>query len=199
MDGSLKLVCSDFFISHFSWRVVPDQLGSMASSTLAVPGASSSALTLIVFPPNSGIEKLDLSFAAILTQNDVPTDHMEKLGNAGLNNYALSTVTPDLMRGCADYLRGERVWGYVVKDEAGHPVSCPSLNRVLGHAQSLRDLAWMLVRFGKYTSKGALEAAMADPDTRVLNSTTGFSMEANSAACWRLSAPRIQEIYANPP
>ena len=40
-----------------------------------------------------------------------------------LNNYALSTVTPDLMREYADCLCGERVWGYVVKDEAGQPVA----------------------------------------------------------------------------
>ena len=34
---------------------------------MAVPGASCSTLALIVFPPISGIEKLDPRFAAILT------------------------------------------------------------------------------------------------------------------------------------
>ena len=81
-----------------------------------------------------------------------------------LNNYVVSTVTPDLMREYADYLCGERFWGYVVKDEAGQPVSCPSLYRVLRYEQSLRDLAWKLVKSGNYTFKAALEAAMADPD-----------------------------------
>ena len=61
----------------------------MASSNLAVPGSSSCALALTVFPPNSGLEKLDPRFAAILTQNDVPTDQMEKLGNAGVKSTAL--------------------------------------------------------------------------------------------------------------
>jgi hypothetical protein len=116
-----------------------------------------------------------------------------------LNNYALSTVTPDLMREYVDYLCGERVWGYVVKDESGLPVSCPSLVRVLGYEQSMRDLAWKLVKSSNYTFKAGLEAAMADADTRILNFTTGFSMEANSAACRRLSAPGLQEIYANLP
>ena len=360
----------------------------MASTTLAVPVSSSSALALTVFPPNSGLEKLDTRFAAILTQNDVDPDHMEKLGNAGvkstalfgyiaktqdkldtflkrtlnldadanpldaiplakltivwetcrrrteveteaavqrsvnhlppqltvedhstardalerrlgrkipdhkipsenyfeskvgeaetvfkaeklsmvtnmaqedrqrtphqavgsqsitfdnrgqptlktsrkeffvpmpndeaslrnrfevmgaclmmlkmrfLNNYALSTITPELMREYADYLCGERVWGYVVKDESGMPVSCPSLPRVLGYEQSMRDLAWKLVKSSGYTFKGGLEAAMADADTRILNFTTGFSMEANSAACRRLTAPGLQEIYASLP
>ena len=116
-----------------------------------------------------------------------------------LNNYALSTVTPELMREYADYLCGERVWGYVVKDESGLPVSCPSLARVLGYEQSMRDLAWKLVKSSNYTFKAGLEAAMADADTRILNFTTGFSMEANSAACRKLSAPGLQEIYANLP
>ena len=40
---------------------------------------------------------------------------------------------------------------------------------------------------------------MADAVTRILNFTTGFSMKANSAACRRLSAPGLQEIYANLP
>ena len=44
---------------------------------------------MTVFPPNSGIEKLDPRFAAILTQNDVPMDQMEKLGNAGVKSTAL--------------------------------------------------------------------------------------------------------------
>ena len=65
-----------------------------------------------------------------------------------LNNYALSTVTPDLMREYADYLCGERVWGYVVKYESGLPISCPSLFRVLGYEQFMRDLAWKLVKRG---------------------------------------------------
>ena len=68
-----------------------------------------------------------------------------------LNNYALSTVTPGLMREYADYLCGERIWEYLVKDEAGQPVSCPSLKE-----QSLRDLAWKLVKSGNYTFKAAL-------------------------------------------
>jgi hypothetical protein len=51
-----------------------------------------------------------------------------------LNNYALSTVTPELMREYADYLCGERVWGYVVKDESGLPVSGPSHGLRAGHA-----------------------------------------------------------------
>ena len=46
-------------------------------------------MALTVFPPNSGLEKLDPSFAAILTQNDVPTYQMEKLGNAGVKSTAL--------------------------------------------------------------------------------------------------------------
>ena len=57
-----------------------------------------------------------------------------------LNNYALSTVTPDLMREYADYLCGERVWGFLVKDEARQLLSCPSLTRQLGYEQSIRDL-----------------------------------------------------------
>jgi hypothetical protein len=91
------------------------------------------------------------------------------------------------------------MWGHVVKDESGLPVSCPSLVRVLGYEQSMRDLAWKLVKSSNYTFKAGLEAAMADADTRILNFTTGFSMEANSAACRRLSAPGLQEIYANLP
>ena len=43
-----------------------------------------------MFPPNSGIEKLDPRFFAILTQNNVPTDQMEKLGDAGVKSTALS-------------------------------------------------------------------------------------------------------------
>ena len=46
-------------------------------------------MALTVFPPNSGLEKLDPRFAAILTQNDVPTDQMEKLGTAGVKSTAL--------------------------------------------------------------------------------------------------------------
>ena len=89
--------------------------------------------------------------------------------------------------------------GYVVQDESGLPISCPSLFRVLGYEQSMRDVAWKVVTSSNYTFKAGLEAAMADADTRILNFTTGFSMEANSAACRRLSAPGLQEIYANLP
>ena len=46
-------------------------------------------MALTVFPPNSGLEKLDTRFAAILTQNDVEAEHMEKLGNAGVKSTAL--------------------------------------------------------------------------------------------------------------
>ena len=89
------------------------------------------------------------------------------------------------MREYADDLCGERVWGYVVKDEAGQPVSCPSIYRVLGYEQAIRDLAWKPVKSGheqairdlagprgNFTFKAALEAAMADPDRRILNFKT---------------------------
>ena len=49
-------------------------------------------MALTVLLPNSGIEKLDPRFAAILRQNDVPTDLMEKLGNAGVNSTALNST-----------------------------------------------------------------------------------------------------------
>ena len=61
----------------------------MASSTLAIPGTSSSALALAVVAPNSGEEKLDTRFATILTKNGVPTDRMEARGNAGVKSTAL--------------------------------------------------------------------------------------------------------------
>ena len=48
-------------------------------------------------------------------------------------------------------------------------------------------------------SKAALEAAMADNDTRTLHFTTAFGMEAHTAQCRALTAPGLHEIYTNLP
>ena len=67
------------------------------------------------------------------------------------------------------------------------PVACPTFRMVLNYDQAIRDLQARLMKSGLF-SKPALEAAMADPDTRTLYFTTGFSMEAHTRACQTMSA-----------
>ena len=129
---------------------------------------------------------------------DVMSAALNMLKMRFISNPVLASVTPDLMRDYCDFLCGERVWGFVVRGEAGNPVSCPSLRHVLGYDQAIRDLQVRLIRQG-FSFKPALESAMADTDTRTLFFTTGFGMDAHTPQCKALSAPGLREIYPSLP
>ena len=62
----------------------------------------------------------------------------------------------------------------------------------------MRDLQSKLMK-GGMDFKSALEASMADSETRTLHFTTAFGMEAHTASCRALTAPGLNEIYANLP
>ena len=103
----------------------------------------------------------------------------------------------DLFKDYADYLCGEHVWGLVIKGADG-PIACPCIRQVRNYDMAIRELQHKLMKSGK-DFKAALEAAMADPDTRMLTFTTPFSMEAHTQECKALTAPALQEIYAKLP
>ena len=67
-------------------------------------------------------------------------------------------------------------------------MACPTFSMVCNYDFDSRELQHKLMKNGK-DFKTALEEAMADPDTRTLNFTTPFSMEAHTAECCALSAP----------
>ena len=78
------------------------------------------------------------------------------------------------------------------------PLACPHIGQVLQYDQAMRDLQARLMK-GGMDFKAALEASMADSDTRTLHFTTAFGMEAHTAPCRALTAPGLNEIYANLP
>lgn len=64
--------------------------------------------------------------------------------------------------------------------------------------KAMRALQSKLMK-GGMDFKSALEASMADSDTMTLHFTTAFGMEAHTASCRALTAPGLNEIYANLP
>ena len=104
-------------------------------------------------------------------------------------NPTIATASLELLRDYADYLCGEHVWGLVVNGSDG-PIACPCIRQVRNYDMAMRELQHKLMKSGK-DFKTALEAAMADPDTRMLNFTTPFGMEAHTAECKALTAPAL--------
>ena len=102
----------------------------------------------------------------------------------------------DVMKEYAEYLCGERVWGFVVKGPNSVPLACPHIGQVLQYDLAIRELQARLMK-GGLDFKASLERAMADEDTRILHFTTAFGMEAHTAQCRALTAPGLNEIYGN--
>ena len=61
-----------------------------------------------------------------------------------LGNPVLSSVSPELMRVYADFLRGARIWGYAVRGDDGLPISSPHPVQALAY-QAMRELQCRLV------------------------------------------------------
>ena len=108
-------------------------------------------------------------------------------------NPVLATYEDGMMRDYAEYLSGDRVWGFVVKGANQEPVACPSQNMVMDYDFAIRDLQTKLVKSG-HDFKAALESAMNDSDTRTLHFTAQFSMKAHLPECRALSAPGLAEM-----
>ena len=119
---------------------------------------------------------------------------MEMLKLRNMSNAIIASASLSLMKDYVDWLCGKSVWGYVVKGSDGRPISCPSLSMVCNYDFAVRELQHRLMKNGK-DFKRALEEAMADADTRTLNFTTPFSMEANTPECRALSAPGLRERF----
>ena len=114
------------------------------------------------------------------------------------SNPILDSASTSVLSDYVDYLCGARVWAFVVKDEEGRPISCPSLRMVCAYDLAMRELQAQLMKANvPYTQ--ALSQAMADDDTRTLTFTTIFSMSAQLPECRALSAPGLSEIFANLP
>jgi hypothetical protein len=98
------------------------------------------------------------------------------------------------MKEYAEWLCGENVWGYVVRGPGRLPRSCPHIGLVRAYDKAIRTLQARQMKVG-VDFQTALERAMEDADTRTLNFTTPFSMEAQSSLCTALSAPGLAEIF----
>ena len=85
-----------------------------------------------------------------------------------MSNPTIATASLDLSKDYADYLCGEHVWALAVKGADG-PIACPCVRQVRNYDQPICESAHKFVKAGK-DIKTALESAMADADTRMLNS-----------------------------
>ena len=110
----------------------------------------------------------------------------------------LSSVEMSFFTDYVNWLCGEYVWGFVVKGKGGLPISCPHLGQVLAYELAVRELAVKLMK-GKMGWKAAMEAAMADNDTRMLNFTQRFGMESHLPECRALTAPGLSERFGHIP
>ena len=135
--------------------------------------------------------------AGLRNRFDVMGAMLEMLKMRFMSNPILATASLEIMRDYADYLCGSHVWGFVVQGASG-PIACPSIRHVRNYDQAIRELQAKLMKSGK-DFKAALEAAMLDGDTRMLNFTTPFGMEAHTNECKALSAPALREIYSDLP
>ena len=135
--------------------------------------------------------------AGLRNRLDVMGAMFEMMRLRYMANPIIATASIDAMRTYADHLCGQHVWGFVVNGANG-PLACPSIRQVLVYDQAIRELAAKLMKGGR-DFKSAMEAAMGDTDTRMLNFTTPFGMEAHTAECKALTAPALQEIYAKLP
>ena len=122
---------------------------------------------------------------------------LEMLKMRFMANPVLATASIEVMREYADFLCGDQVWAYVVKGGDGQPLSCPHIGLVRNYDFAIRTLQHRLIKGGLDFAK-ALEKAMHDNDTRTLNFTTPFSMEAQGKECRALTAPGLSEQYNLP-
>ena len=127
---------------------------------------------------------------------DVMGANLEMLRMRYISNPILASASLQVMKDYVEYLCGERVWGFVVKGSNNAPLACPHIGQVMQYDQAIRELQAKLMK-GGMDFKSALEKAMADEDTRILHFTTAFGMEAHTAPCRALTAPGLNEIYAN--
>ena len=112
------------------------------------------------------------------------------------NHPIFCTVEMNFFTDYVNWLCGEYVWGFVVKGAGGIPISSPHLGQVLAYELAVRELAVKLMK-GKMNWKAAMEAAMADNDTRMLNFTQRFGMESHLPECRALTAPGLSERFGH--
>ena len=75
----------------------------------------------------------------------------------------------------------------------GFPLASSHIGHVLQYDQAIRNLQHRLMKAGTPFCQ-ALEAVLSDQDTRCLNFTTAFGMEAMSQPCRNLTAPGLREM-----
>ena len=81
-------------------------------------------------------------------------------------NAKLATIDANHFDRYLTWLKGPQVWGFVVKDRDGTPISCPHIGLVSGYDMAVRERQARLMNMGNDFQK-ALELSMADGDLRL--------------------------------